>query len=336
MRSRKAGLPIPSSSCRSPRVLRLLHLGPAVELILHRPSPLYEPRYVGRMAREGDYNFTGSALDRGVPYEPKETEDGYTSSFLDKTKIETPEPAKDSAVTLENTEGTETRVGDYNFEGSALERGAPYEPLERKDGYSSTFLDKTKIEAPEPSKDCAVTLENTGGAELRTGDYNFEGSALERGVPYEPKQTEDGYTSTFLETTKVEAPEIKNDSAVTLENKEGAETRLGDYNFEGSAIERGAPYEPRETENGYGSTFLDNTKIETPTPAKDSALTLENTEGAETKEGDYNFEGSALERGVVHEPKETEHGYGSTFLDKSKIETPAPASESAVTLGNSS
>jgi uncharacterized protein YfdQ (DUF2303 family) len=288
------------------------------------------------MAREGDYNFKGSALERGAPYEPRETAaDGYGSTFLDKTKIETPAPVSDSAVTLENKEGAETRKGDYNFEGSALERGVVNEPRETADGYGSTFLDKTKIETPAPVGDSAVTLENTEGAETRQGDYNFEGSALERGVKHEPRETEHGYGSVFLDKTKIETPTPVSDSAVTLENKEGAETRQGDYNFEGSAIERGVKHEPRETADGYGSTFLDKTKIQTPAPVSDSAVTLENTEGAETRQGDYNFEGSALERGVKHEPRQTADGYGSTFLDKTKIETPTPVSESAATLSNS-
>jgi len=59
------------------------------------------------MARDGDFNFQGSGLDRGVPYELRETEEGYASTFLDKTKIKTPEPTDDSALTLGNTEGSE-------------------------------------------------------------------------------------------------------------------------------------------------------------------------------------------------------------------------------------
>ncbi|KAG0584148.1 hypothetical protein M758_3G188100 [Ceratodon purpureus] len=276
------------------------------------------------MAREGDYNFKGSALERGVPHEPRETaEEGYGSTFLDKTKIETPKPANESALTLENTEGADLRKGDYNFDGSALERGAAYEPKQTEDGYASTFLDKTKIETPDPQGDSAITLENTEGADTRKGDYNFEGSALERGVAHEPRETEDGYASTFLDKTKIQTPDPQGDSAVTLENTEGAETRKGDYNFEGSALERGVAYEP--TEDGYASKFLDKTKIETPDPQGDSAITLENTEGADLRKGDYNFEGSDLERGVD----------ASSFLDKTKIQTPAPTGASAATLSNS-
>lgn len=284
------------------------------------------------MARDGDFNFEGSGLDRGVPFEPRETEEGYASTFLDKTKIKTPEPTDDSALTLDNTEGSELKTGDYNFEGSALERDVPYEPKETDEGYGSTFLDKTKIKTPEPKNESAVTLENTEGAETRKGDYNFEGSALDRGVPYEPKETKEGYASTFLDKTKIETPESAKESALTLENTEGDETRKGDYNFEGSALDRGVPYEPNETEDGYDSTFLDKTKIKTPEPENDSALTLENTEGAETRKGDYNFEGSALDRGVPFEPEETEEGYTSTFLDKTKIKTPEPEGSKAVTL----
>ena len=287
------------------------------------------------MAREGDYNFKGSALERGAPYEPRQTEDGYASTFLDKTKIATPKPANDSAVTLENTEGAETREGDYNFEGSALDRGAPYEPRQTKDGYASTFLDKTKIETPDPQGDSAITLGNTEGADTREGDYNFEGSALDRGVTYEPRQTKDGYASTFLDKTKIETPDPQGDSAITLGNTEGADTREGDYNFEGSALERGVKHQPRQTGDGYASTFLDKTKIQTPDPQGDSAITLGNTEGADTREGDYNFEGSELERGVKHQPRQTGDGYASTFLDKTKIETPDPTGESAPTLDNS-
>jgi hypothetical protein len=288
------------------------------------------------MAREGDYNFKGSALERGVLYEPRETaEEGYGSTFLDKTKIATPKPANESATTLENTEGAQTQRGDYNFEGSALERGVKHQPRETEDGYGSTFLDKTKIETPDSQGDSAITLENTEGADTRKGDYNFDGSALERGVEHQPRQTEDGYASTFLDKTKIETPDPQGDSAITLENTEGADTRKGDYNFEGSALEHGVKHQPRETEDGYASTFLDKTKIETPDPQGDSAITLENTEGADTRKGDYNFEGSALERGVEHQPRQTEDGYASKFLDKTKIDTPSPKGESAVTLGNS-
>jgi hypothetical protein len=230
------------------------------------------------MAREGDYNFKGSALERGVEYEPRETaEEGYGSTFLDKTKIETPKPTTDSAITLENTEGAETRKGDYNFEGSALDRGVAHEPRQTEDGYGSTYLDKTKIETPDPVTDSAVTLGNTEGADTREGDYNFEGSALDRGVPHEPRQTEDGYGSSLLDKTRIETPAPQGDSAITLGNTEGADIRKGDYNFEGSALDRGMPHEPRETEDGYGSSLLDKTKIETPAPTGESATTLDNS-----------------------------------------------------------
>lgn len=147
---------------------------------------------------------------------------------------------------------------------------------------------------------------------------------------------EDGYMSMFLEMMKVEVFEIKNDSVVMLENKEGVEIRLGDYNFEGFVIECGVLYEFREIENGYGSMFFDNIKIEILILVKDSVLILENIEGVEIKEGDYNFEGFVLEWGVVYEFKEIEYGYGSIFLDKFKIEIFVFVSESVVILGNSS
>jgi uncharacterized protein YfdQ (DUF2303 family) len=192
------------------------------------------------MEREGDYNFKGSALDRGVQTQPQETsENGYSSTFLDKTKIATPHPKNDSALTLSNTEGSETRQGDYNFEGSALDRGAENQPQWTDNGYSSTFLDKTKIATPVPKNDSAVTLENTEGAETRKGDFNFEGSALERGVENKPSITEDGYSSTFLDKTKIKTPDPLGESAVTLESTEGDDTKKGDFNFQGSALDRG-------------------------------------------------------------------------------------------------
>lgn len=291
------------------------------------------------MAREGDYNFKGSALERGVQHEPRETsEEGYGSTFLDKTKITTPQPKNDSALTLENTEGRETREGDYNFEGSALDRGVKNEPRQTQaDGYGSTFLDKTKIATPVPKNDSAITLENTEGSETRKGDFNFEGSALDRGVAPQPRQSENGYGSTFLDKTKIATPAPEKGSAIRLENTEGAETRKGDYNFEGSALERGVETKSRVGEDGYSSTFLDKTKIETPDPRGESAITLENTEGADTRKGDYNFEGSALDRDVDKQCVGTEKSrmYTSPFLDKTKIPTPAPTGDSAVTLGNS-
>jgi len=264
------------------------------------------------MARDGDFNFQGSGLDRGVPYEPRETEEGYASTFLDKTKIKTPEPTDDSALTLGNTEGSELRTGDYNFEGSALERDVPYEPKETDEGYDSTFLDKTKIKTPESKNESALTLENTEGAETRKGDYNFEGSALDRGVPYEAKETEEGYASTFLDKTKIETPEPAEESASTLENTEGDETRKGDYNFEGSALDRGVPYEPNETEEGYNSTFLDKTKIKTPEPEGSKAVTLED---AKEEVGSKINESRPSEN-----PETTEEG--SSFLDETKVKTP--------------
>jgi hypothetical protein len=43
---------------------------------------------------------------------------------------------------------------------------------------------------------------------------------------------------------------------------------------------------------------------------------LGNTEGADLRKGDYNFEGSTLERGTQHQPRQVEDGYASTSLDK--------------------
>lgn len=278
-----------------------------------------------RMAREGDYNFQGSELDRGVDPEPRETPSGYTSKFLDTTKAATPQPKSDSAVTLENTEGDATLTGNYNFEGSELDRGVKLEPRQTEDGYTSTFLDKTKVATPAPKSDSAVTLENTEGDATLTGNYNFEGSDLDRGVKLQPKESQDGYNSTFLEGTKAATPAPKGDSAITLENTEGGKTLTGNFNFEGSELERGLQNKPRVTDEGYSSSFLDKTKVETPNPTGESAVTLENTEGEERKMGDFNFEGSDLDRGVD----------SRGFLEKTKVETPSPTGESAVTLGNS-
>jgi len=295
------------------------------------------------MAREGDYNFKGSALERGAAHEPREDpETGYGSTFLDKTKIATPDPKGDSAITLENKEGKDNIVeGNYNLEGSALDRGVAHEPRVGEDGYTSTFLDKTKIETPDPRGESAITLENTEGENVVKGNYNFEGSALDRGVVHEPKRTESGsYASTFLDKTKIPTPDPTGESAITLENTEGEETKKGNYNFEGSALERGVKHEPRVGEDGsYSSTYLDKTKIETPDPAGESAVTLENTEGKETKTNDFNFEGSAFDRGLDKGAvgfDDTEQGtFKSDFLEKTKIPTPAPAKESAMTLENS-
>jgi len=267
------------------------------------------------MAREGDYNFQGSDLDRGVHTEPRETPSGYSSKFLDTTKVATPQPKSDSAVTLENTEGDATLTGNYNFEGSDLDRGVKPEPRQTEDGYTSTFLDKTKVATPAPKSDSAITLENTEGGATLTGNYNFEGSDLDRGVKLQPKESKDGYNSTFLEGTKVATPVTKGDSAITLENTEGGKTLTGNYNFEGSDLDRGVD----------SSGFLEKTKVETPNPSEESAVTLENTEGKEKKLGNFNFEGSDLDRGVD----------SSGFLEKTKVETPSPTGESAVTLGNS-
>jgi len=219
------------------------------------------------MAREGDYNFQGSDLDRGVNPEPRQTEDGYSSKFLDTTKVATPEPKSDSAVSLGNTEGDATLTGNYNFEGSDLDRGVKLQPKESEDGYNSTFLEDSKVATPAPKGDSAITLENTEGGKTLTGNFNFEGSELERGVENKPRVTDEGYNSSFLDKTKVETPNTTGESAVTLDNTEGEEKKVGDFNFEGSDLDRGVD----------SSGFLEKTKVETPAPTGESAVTLGNS-----------------------------------------------------------
>lgn len=279
------------------------------------------------MAREGDYNFEGSGLERGINPEPRDTPGGYASTYLDKTKIATPEPTGESAVSLGNTEGGKTLENNYNFEGSDLDRGVNPGSRETEDGYGSSLLDKTKVPTPAPQSDSAVTLQNTEGAETLPGNFNFEGSDLDRGAEIKSRESkEDGYGSTLLDKTKIPTPAPQSESAITLGNTEGSNIVQGNYNFERSDLDRGVTYEPKDTDGGgYLSTYLDKTKVAPPNPSDESAVTLGNTEGKQTKEGDYNFEGSDLDRGVD----------SSNLLEKTKIETPPPAGESAVTLGSS-
>ena len=245
-------------------------------------------------------------------------ESGYKSSFLEETKIATPELPHESALKGQTEPDSSEKEGDFNFQGSDLQRG--YKPQSREtaeDGYGSNLLDATKIKTPEPKSESAVTLENPEGKTTKESDYNFQGSALERGYDPKPRETEeDGYGSNLLDETKIKTPAPEGKSAVTLGNPEGDVTKESDYNFRGSALDRGFEHKPREAEgDGYGSNLLDETKIKSPDPSGESAVTLGNKEGAETKEGDYNFEGSDLDRGKGND-------YSSTILEKTQIKTP--------------